>query len=428
MRVQMVGGGSPGAAVVSSGGATHAASCSRVLSDTSTVRLLVIALFALVLFVPGRAAAYRTLADLPNLQSKAAVAWPGAVLRFDVSTADLPSNLDAEGVATDVVSSLGAWQGPACASLAIEYRGIVSQGAVLGDSRNTIQFVTSGWTQRGYAHDQAGVTEVDYARIGDGPWFVSEADMFINAEDFTWGPEGRPLSSLFTHEGGHVLGLLHPCENGQPGIPDCRDGGFTDRAMYPFYDPARVELSDDDIAAICFLYPRAAQIPNESFACSADVDCGPGQQCGDSGQCQTIVNAVGGACHAPSDCITGLCDPNGTCGTGPGRFGAVCADSNDCESAQCLVGGTTEPVCTQLCGGPVRCPANWECRGVEGRDVCAPVGFQGAGGCSYTSPRANHDSLAGLILMTLLVGARRRRAPQRARRVRSRWPFTGSRN
>lgn len=370
--------------------------------------MLILAAFSL--FTPARALAYRTLSDLPELRQASPVAWPGAFMRFELSSHDLPSGVDPSVLAIDLESALAAWRAPACASLTIENLGIVSTPARLGDGRNTVQFVTSGWAKLGYAPDQAGVTEVDYARVGTSTWFIAEADLLINAEDFSWGAEGRPLHSLFLHEGGHMLGLLHPCEQGGAGAPDCRSGAFDALAMYPFYDPGQLELGDDDRGGICFLYPSVAVSVQGDFACSVDADCGLPRTCGANGICEVRPRAVGESCQSSTECESGDCAAGGLCASGPRDFGQVCVDSADCDSGQCLVGGTSEPVCTRLCGGPVTCPANWDCTTVDDREVCTPDAYRAGGGCSLASGARARGSLELLILLFTVSYVRRRRA------------------
>src|SRR5262249_17023075 len=147
-----------------------------------------------------------------------------------------------------------------------------------GDGINTIQWIFSGWTSRGLDPSAAGATDVQYEKGADGKWVIVEADIYLNAENHRWVASGTPptglrdLASVLTHEMGHLLGLLHPCEpGGADGAPDCAtDPAFAQATMYPIYDPAEVSLGDDDEAGACFLYPGNAC---EVAGCPAGMAC-----------------------------------------------------------------------------------------------------------------------------------------------------------
>lgn len=87
----------------------------------------------------------------------------------------------------------------------------------------------------------------------------------------TCGTYGEPackyidLRNTVTHEAGHFLGLKHPC--GDPGEVSCTDPSpapsdwvsYAQRTMYPYSsagDVAKRDLSPDDRAGVCDIYPR----------------------------------------------------------------------------------------------------------------------------------------------------------------------------
>src|SRR4051812_13477967 len=161
---------------------------------------------------PHDAWAFRTAGDLAKFASEEPVRWPDSAMSFEISTQDLPENFETRDVAQYALAGFAAWQEPSCAAVDVRYIGSNTSTAELGDGRNTVQFVASGWKARGYSPEQAAVTELDYARdSGSSSWYITEADLFINAEDFAWTLEPamdkRPIASLFLHEGGHMLGL-----------------------------------------------------------------------------------------------------------------------------------------------------------------------------------------------------------------------------
>lgn len=67
------------------------------------------------------------------------------------------------------------------------------------------------------------------------------------------------LQNTVTHEAGHFLGLAHPCTTtGAPGLPACPTND--PRTMAPTTSPGDVgkrDLSPDDVAGVCAIYPAS---------------------------------------------------------------------------------------------------------------------------------------------------------------------------
>jgi MYXO-CTERM domain-containing protein len=59
------------------------------------------------------------------------------------------------------------------------------------------------------------------------------------------------LQAILTHEAGHFLGLAHAAD--------------TTSIMYAYYKPGRIELTSDDVAGLCAIYPQ----PSKSSGCAA---------------------------------------------------------------------------------------------------------------------------------------------------------------
>jgi hypothetical protein len=99
---------------------------------------------------------------------------------------------------------------------------------------------------------------------------VREADIEINAKDFTWSLHGkepgtRALDVIVLHELGHVLGLTHACEspsaNGRaPDAPPCTER-FASELMNPapVAPGARPTLTPTsaEVRAVCSIYADA---------------------------------------------------------------------------------------------------------------------------------------------------------------------------
>jgi hypothetical protein len=358
----------------------------------------------LAMLVAPPALAYRTIEDYPDVPDGARVRWPDGVFQYRVHE-DAEDSLDAATLRETSQRAFEAWVDASCPVLAPEYLGSTVSPATPGDGENTIELVESGWARLGYPEEATGATDLVFQDQGDGTWAIVEADIYINAEHhrFTTDdpPSGleRSLLGVLVHEGGHALGLLHPCElDGENGAPVCDVDALPEAMMSPYYDPAQTFPEEDDRAGICYLYEKSCSAGcEEGFSCREgecvpDVD-GTGGQGG--GECEGTINQSTGACEEPLR-----------------RNGARCSESNQCQGGQCLSGIERGPICTQLCG-PDRaaCPSRWTCGKVEDRTVCIPPSDDT--GCSVAlrdrPVPASLPSFGTLGTLALLSLVRRRR-------------------
>ncbi len=368
--------------------------------------------------VPARA--FRTASDLVSFADSERVRWPRDSISYEIYER-VPSELALVDVEQTVRSAFGLWTGLECGGPHFVYRGNTPIRAVPGDGINTIEWVQSGWLAMGHPDSAAAFTDVQYKRAAGGWWEIVEADVYINAEQFGWVLEGnsaasgmRDVRSVLTHEAGHMIGLLHPCEvGGADGAPECTtDASFTQVMMYPEYDPSRTALSTDDSAGACFLYPGASceetgctngatctpagcillcgsetcesgeicssagcvrpnpDDPGRAPPCATAAECDPGKRCL-SGFCRNGDRPPGDACSVPGECASGACsdgvcaracgsdgdclegqhcEPSGVCSGAGGPLGSPCESGADCLGDQCLAGAKPAPVCTRLCG------------------------------------------------------------------------------
>lgn len=414
------------------------------------------------------ASAFRVLADRPEFAGETQVRWPVRAVPFEVS-GDVPADLRVEDVIANAGRALARWSNVACADFEFTVAAISASRASSGDGANTIQLLDTGWASRGFDPDAAGATDLIVRERTAGGWEISEADIYINAEHHRWSPAETPadgyrsLMSVIVHEGGHALGLTHPCEpEGVDGAPACSAAGGEERVsvMYPFYGAGQAELLPDDVDGLCHLYPRCeAEGCANGFACTAsgcvpvcgEGICRPSELCV-SGECVPADECPGRACpdcgdegcgaetcSVDDDCETGTCLSDGTCAVtcgddtacsaehvcvssprggycsprGSVETGMPCREAEQCAGNQCLAGIEAEPVCTKTCVNHEDCPSGWGCSDIQGRDVCAP--FSAGGGCSVTRPQPIPSRAHELICAALAACVLLRVAPRRQR-------------
>lgn len=196
----------------------------------------------------SRASAYRQLADLDEYDQKAPLVWGASAFGLLLSDSDGPISLEA--VADALRTGTAAWSGQSCSSLSVEFLGLTGAVASPGDGVNTVAWVSRGWDELGFDGDQAAITDVQVEKTSaEGPWRIVEADIYLNGEHSRWdsvanAAEGAALlTTTVTHELGHALGLLHPCD--APGAPGCTSTHDT-ALMHPLYSEERRFLGEDD--------------------------------------------------------------------------------------------------------------------------------------------------------------------------------------
>lgn len=395
--------------------------------------------------LPGPAAAYRTAADLPEFDDDATIAWPTREIPYRVHTA-MPAGLDRAAALAAIEAAAATWNAVECTDVQLVFAGFTDEPPVAGDDVNTIAFVQTDWTAMGLDADAAATTDVRYASRSDETRIV-EADLLLNAEAMAWttsspsSPERRDVQAVVTHELGHVLGLLHPCEvGGIDGAPECgpiHEG----TSLHPtYFGVLQRRLAADDVDGICSLYPT---LPCAG-ACAEGLECTPGGcrapcgathcprgfVCNDADSCEPQcadgchVGVLGDPCATDLDC-GGSCSDGGfctvacvaeaerscpdrwqctssdACEPAPNRevLGAACSRATDCAGGLCLFEGERGR-CSRTCDSG--CPSGFDCVEVENQAVCRTAG---ADGCS-----ASGATSTGVWLPILLLFAQRRRS------------------
>lgn len=123
-----------------------------------------------------------------------------------------------------------------------------------------------------------GVLMVTISYGGSGETFTSNGTTFeaappseivVNDHAFWASDEDCPaptsLQRMLTHELGHVIGLAHSCDEGEP----CPDPNAPDAIMYWTTDQCDTELGPDDVAGVEAIYGPAFAW---SFRCTISPD------------------------------------------------------------------------------------------------------------------------------------------------------------
>jgi hypothetical protein len=221
-----------------------------------------------------------------------------------------------DGEFTAIDDSIETWnRGTAsCSYLQLINAGRASS-EVGRDKLNLIKFRDTTWGRPAIGDDPAreyknpnaaAITTAIYINDpeSDRDGEIIDADIELNGVFFSITVEPAPLDgrnavlqNTLTHELGHLQGLEHPCRAdatepervdnlGDP-VPLCQGGNadpprIREATMYNFAEPGETlkeTLSDDDIAAICAIYPTAD----------------------DPGSCEAVGSTSGGCCSASGD-------------------------------------------------------------------------------------------------------------------------------
>jgi hypothetical protein len=352
--------------------------------------------------------AYRTAGELPEFEGTARVRWAEPVIAYRMLN-QVPSGMALDDVAKNIEAAFSVWSQADCGQVTFHNEGVTGSSAAPGDGVSTIEWVLTGWSDRGFESAAAAITDVQYAKQDD-EWVIVEADLYVNADDHEWASpgfsdEGEPaLWNVFVHEGGHMLGLMHPCEaGGEDGAPACKSTPEAEgTVMHPEYQPEQTTLAEDDVAGACFLYPgQRCEVtgcgPGEvctDDGCRAECDdttCAEGEACVD-GECrssQAICESPGcGECEADADCPRDMTCHEGACSYGTAPLGDPCAESSECETGSCASDG----YCARQCVADEDCDAGDACEDGACVGALAPFGAE----CSEAADCLGDQCLAGL--------------------------------
>lgn len=214
---------------------------------------LLIAVVTVSHAIPARAFERATVTDDPSTE----LAWPMREIELRIA-ADTSEDVAADPLLGAIGRSMATWSSAAeCTDVMLIDGGEPSglRSNLMGgahDLENRIVFRESGWPAD-LGPETLAITTLVYRRsTGE----ILDADIDVNAVDHTWSAAAAPpagttdVENTMTHEIGHLLGFAHV--------------GDPDATMYGESDPGDVlkrDLSQDDVDAVCYVYPRGMVTP-----------------------------------------------------------------------------------------------------------------------------------------------------------------------
>jgi hypothetical protein len=223
------------------------------------------------------------------------IAWPTDCVSYTLQE-DASKSASLATAEAIFAEAFQTWTTAACAGggtphIAIKYMGTVpcaaqeySQDEEIGNA-NIIMFRDDKWLHEGAGSTLALTTVTYNTKSGE----IYDVDMEINSASnmITTGDDKVQfdLLSIATHEVGHFLGLAHSS-----------DPTATMNAMYMPGSTDLRNLSDDDRAGICAVYPPGGPI---SSACDSTPRHGFSELCADDpregGCCSVAPGSPGGS-------------------------------------------------------------------------------------------------------------------------------------
>jgi hypothetical protein len=164
-----------------------------------------------------------------------------------------------------VLGAYEVWNGQTCSDFAYAPAGDIQVGANSRDHQNMVLYVDSHWPG---ADGVLAFTITAYSsRTGE----IMDADTLVNGVEFSYSRAGTTptaeeydLSSVLTHEAGHMLGLEHV-----PDIIPVMHAGIGS-------GEEKRELTPDDVHGVCAIYPNGTT-PKSDEGCSCETTADSGE-------------------------------------------------------------------------------------------------------------------------------------------------------
>lgn len=299
-------------------------------------------------------------------------------ISYRINLASAPASLGAAAAQAAIDGGMASWAAPTCTRWRATNAGTTAVTAArAGDGENSMLWISGSWpAELGGVNSTIGVTTPVWR---SGGYFI-DADIQYNNVGFRWATTGAAntvdAQSIATHEEGHFLGLDHTT--------------VRNAVMYPSYSGGLVRnLSSDDIAGVCAIYPSGGPVPDAGTVTPSDpcarytscAGCTPVNGCGWCGATNSCVTSgptgpTGGACAAgfawlPRDCSTTV-TPTPDAGVVADRPAATDVGSPSDPCSRFTTCDTCAPV--NPCGW---CGATGRC--VSGTPTGPSVGTCGAG-------------------------------------------------
>jgi hypothetical protein len=288
------------------------------------------------------------------------------------------TQMSAAAVETAAAGAAAAWSAGdnSCTYLDLEVAlSTAPAPAVRNDGINAVVFRTTSWCEMANGsctidYDPAAVSVATVTAITSTGQIV-DADDEINAVDFNWAdliaePQStgdQDLQNGLTEAFGHLIGLDAPCFQAFPGevrqldntgqpVVDCDQASAAVQAetMFPAWPAGNTQkrtLAPDDQAAVCGIYPLAAN-PSSCQVGAGTCDCSIGDASAPAdGEARSDGGATDGGAHDGSP--TGSMRDGGATG-GSMRDGGTGSGTRDASAKDAARSATSGGGCSS--GGP----------------------------------------------------------------------------
>lgn len=289
-----------------------------------------------------------------------------------------------------------AWTQVPCSFAQVVYAGTATSTDTIPAEAIAVLFV-DGATHSCIPTPQTATTPT---RIAAAPCpHDGRVAIVLNRADYTWAPspdfeqqlkdglDMHPrtvdLSSVLTHELGHILGLSHSndfrreCAKNLP---------LATMAAGYLKDGGQATLSADDRSGICALYP----IEHQKQTCTTHADC--------------VTQAGEGSTCVQDDSGRSVCEEY------RGGVGASCGHKNLSCTDLCLFTDVLQGkgYCTEACHEKLACPQGFVCSAAyssTGKALCIKEDIQPGGCCSTAQGSSKSSPTQGLFILMLCCGA-----------------------